>query len=216
MAESLSAANVAPAAVSTPAATAVADERAGWTRRRTILIVGAVVVIFVLTYIGAWYSAYHLTESYLASADAKYDEGEYLDALLGYEEFDRGQNRYVDFGGYMQIRRIWSDPYAQPVPAGVARANERINQIINEQLTIEDAEAFVQENVGQSNPYLGMIYLRLGELYEADGELRDAEDIYEDVPDSFPNEAELIERANANLARLQASETEKSEDEDNE
>jgi tetratricopeptide (TPR) repeat protein len=214
MAENLSSISVAPAAVSTPAATAAADQRAGWTTRRTIFIVGCAVVIFVLTYIGAWYSAYRLTESYLASADAKYDEGEYLDALLGYEEFDRAQNRYVDYGGYMQIRRIWADPYAQPVPDGVARANERINQIINEQLTIEDAEAFVQENIGRNNPYLGMIYLRLGELYEANGDLRDAEDIYEDFPDSFPNETALIERANANLARLEAAATEEPEEDE--
>jgi tetratricopeptide (TPR) repeat protein len=212
MAESLSSTNVAPAAVSTPGATAAADQRGGWTRRRTALLVGGAVVIFVLTYIGAWYSANRLTDTYLASADAKYDEGEYLDALLGYEEFDQAQNRYVDFGGYMQIRRIWADPYAQPVPEGVARANDRINEIINEKLTVEEAEAFVQENIGRPNPYLGMIYLRLGELYEENGDLRDAEDIYEDFPDSFPNEAALIERANANLARLEASE-ESEEDE---
>jgi tetratricopeptide (TPR) repeat protein len=214
MAENLSSTNVAPAAVSTPAATAAADERAGWTPRRTIFIVGGAITIFVLTYIGAWYTAYRLTETYLASADAKYDEGEYLDALLGYEEFDQAQNRYVDYGGYMQIQRIWSDPYAQPVPQGVSRANERIDQIINEQLTVEDAEAFVQENIGRPNPYLGMIYLRLGELYEANGDLRDAEDIYEDVPDSFPNETALIERANANLARLEASATEEPEEDE--
>ncbi len=50
-----------------------------------------------------------------------------------------------------------------------------------------------------------MIYLRLGELYEEAGDLRDAEDIYASFADLFPDEAALIARAQAHLARLQAA-----------
>ena len=64
----------------------------------------------------------------------------------------------------------------------------RIHETVYERLTIEDAEQFVQENIGRINPYLGIIYLHLGELYELDGQLRDAEDIYESIPNLFPNE----------------------------
>jgi len=63
----------------------------------------------------------------------------------------------------------------------------------------------VRENAGRNNPYLGMIYLRLGELYEEAGDTRDAEDIYASFADLFPDEAALIARAQQNLARLQAA-----------
>lgn len=54
---------------------------------------------------------------------------------------------------------------------------------------------------------MGIIYLRLGELYEADGRLRDAEDVYTSVPDLFPGDQGLIERARRNLERLQQQDT---------
>lgn len=190
---------VAPEAIPEPTLAAP-----GWTRRRTLIIIGGAILLFVGTYMLAWWSAYSLTLTYLRDADASFEAGNYMDALVGYETFDRAINRYIHHGGYMQVERIWADSYAQPVPDQVAHARERIDLIVNTLLTIEDAEQFVQENIGRSNPYLGMIYLRLGELYEADGRIRDAEDVYESFPDLFPQETALIERARANLERLQA------------
>ncbi len=176
-----------------------------WTRHRTVVIAGAVLLLFIGTYALAWLSAYNLTRGYLRDADASYAEGRYLDALVGHEEFDRATNRYINYGGYMHIERIWADRYAVPAPAEVAKAHERIDEIVGELLTIEDAEKFVRENAGRNNPYLGMIYLRLGELYEEAGDTRDAEDIYASFADLFPDEAALIARAQQNLARLQAA-----------
>jgi tetratricopeptide (TPR) repeat protein len=85
----------------------------------------------------------------------------------------------------------------------VAEARARIDEIIGERMTIAEAEQFIQENTGRANRYMGPVFLRLGELYEAEGDLRSAEDIYEEVPDLFPNEPNLIERAQAHLARLE-------------
>lgn len=177
----------------------------GWTPRRTLVILGAVVVLYVSTYALAWFSAYRLSLTYLSDANASFEAGNYLDALVGHKEFDRATNRYISYGGYMQIERIWADPYAQPAPPEIVQARGRIDEIVNGLLTLEDAEQFVRENAGRNNPYLGMIYLRLGELYEEAGKLRDAEDIYASFADLFPNEAALIARAQANLARLQAA-----------
>lgn len=172
-------------------------------RRRWLFLLAVLLVLVLGSYALAWYSAYGLSQSYLSDADASYDAGEYLNALVGYREFDEAQQKYVDRGGYMEVERIWGDQHAQPVPPDVARARERIDEIVNEWLTIEDAESFVQENIGRSNPYLALIYLRLGELYEAEGSERDARDIYESFADLFSNEAELTARAEANLARLE-------------
>lgn len=175
----------------------------GPSRTRVFILTVGVVIIFLLAYLLAWWSAYRLTQGYMDDADASYEEGRYLDALVGYEKYSPSKREYIEYGGYMQVQRIWSNDYAWPKPDAPAQAKQRVDEIIQQRLTLEDAELFVQENIGRSNPYMGMIYLRLGELYEADGRLRDAEDIYASIPDLFPNDADLIERARVDLENLQ-------------
>ena len=193
-----------PASQGTPAPAVATPRRARWWRMPLILL--AVAAIFVGTYFLAWWDSRRLTARYMADADASFEAGNYLEALAGHEVFDEAANKYVRRGGYGDVERIWRDPRARPVPAMAAQAAARIDEIINTRLTIAEAEQFVQENIGRTNPYMGIVYLRLGELYEADGDLRSAKDIYSEFGDLFPGEAELIERANANLARLQAQE----------
>lgn len=176
-------------------------------RSRTLILVGGAVILFFLSYLLAWGNAYRLSASYLKDADISYEEGRYLDALLGYQKFSPARQRYVQHGGYIQVQRIWENRYAWPKPDVVQRAQARINEILEHRLSIAEAEQFIQENIGRSNPYMGIIYLRLGELYEADGRLRDAEDVYASVPDLFPDDQALIERARRNLERLQQQDT---------
>lgn len=173
--------------------------------RRAITLFIGLIVVLVLSYVLAWFSAYRLSQGYLQDANASYDRGDYLDALVGYKEYDEAQKRYVDRGGYMEVERIWADRYAQPVPPDVMQARARIDEIVNQRLTIGDAESFVQANIGRSNPYLALIYLRLGELYEADGSTADARDIYESFSGLFPDASELVARAQQNLDRLESS-----------
>ena len=190
--------NIAPSATPTPTAPRIVGRRLFW-------LSGLLVAIVVFSYALAWLSAYRLSQGYLQDADSSYDSGEYLNALVGYREFDDQQQRYIDRGGYMEVERIWGDRYAQPVPPDVARARQRIDEIINERLAVGDAEAFVQQNIGRSNPYLALLYLRLGELYEADDRIGDATDIYSSFGDLFSNEVELAARAQQNLERLENS-----------
>jgi tetratricopeptide (TPR) repeat protein len=170
------------------------------------LLVLVIVLVFLATYALAWWDALRLTTGYAEDANASFDAGNYLEALAGYEEFDQERNEFVRRGGYGDVERIWRHSHARPVPGLVSEAESRIDEIINERLTIEQAEQFVQENIGRTNPYLGIVYLRLGELYEAEGDTRSAEDIYREIEDLFPNQPELIERANAHLARLASDE----------
>jgi len=170
--------------------------------RRFLILLGALALIFLATYLLAWWSAYRLSQTFLQDADRSYAEGRYMDALQGYEEYDSAARKYVQFGGYAQVERIWAGKYAVPAPSDPQRAQARVDEIINERLTTADAEQFVQENIGRNNPYVGPVYLRLGELYAADGQLSDAEDVFVSIPDLFPNDAALIERAQADLERL--------------
>ena len=158
------------------------------------------------TYAFAWYRAYRLSMRFMDNAAESFQAGEYLNALTGYDEFDEAADRYVYRGGYGQVALIWADPYAWPRPAALAEARARTDEIIRQRLTIDDAEAYIEENVGQRSPYLGRIYLRTGELYEEEGDADDAADVYEEVIDAFPGDAALVERATAHLERLEAAE----------
>jgi tetratricopeptide (TPR) repeat protein len=173
--------------------------------RGIMLGLAIVVVLFAATYALAWWRANRLTATFMADANTSYSAGNYIESLTGYEEFDSATNRYVTHGGYMQVAKIWADPRAWPVPGSVVQAQARIDEILSQRLTIEEAESFIQANIGKQNPYMGTIYLRLGELYEQDGDIQSATGIYEEIEELFPGEAALIERAKAHLARLNNS-----------
>jgi tetratricopeptide (TPR) repeat protein len=155
------------------------------------------------TYVLAWHRANSLSTQYLQDANASYQAGNYLEALMGYEKFDPEQNKYVVRGGYIQVEKIWASPYAWPKPANVAHAGTSIDELINQRLALAEAEQFIQMNIGKSNPYFGAVYLRLGELYEQAGDLAAARDVYESMEELFSNQPELIDRAQTHLARLE-------------
>ncbi len=170
--------------------------------KRLFLIPLIVLAFFAGTYIFAWLNAYRLTERFLADANAHYEQGEYLVALVGGEEFDPETRKYIKVGGYIDVEKIWSNPYSFPVPGAVEQARERTQETIYQYLTIAQAERYIQSNIGKPAPYFGEIYLRLGELYEQDGDLVAARDIYESIAELFPNRADLIELAEEHLQRL--------------
>ena len=170
---------------------------------RWLWILLVVLFVFAATYALAWFNANQLTTRFVRDADASFAAGNYLDALVGYEKFDEQTQEYVNYGGYLAVEKIWSNRYSWPQPAAVAHALARSQEIIQQRLTLEAAEQYIQANIGKPAPYFGEIYLRLGELYEEDGSVTDARDIYESIPDLFASRPDLIEQAQAHLARLQ-------------
>lgn len=194
--------NVTTGATAAPVAERTAAE-APFPWRRLLLVILGVLILFAATYALAWWDASRLANRYLADAEASVAAGNYLEALTGYQEFDEARQTYVQRGGYLQVERIWQHRDAWPVSPTYATARAQIDEIIDTRLTVAQAEQFVQQNIGRANPYLGLIYLRLGELYEAEGDTRAATDVYEEVADLFTNQPALVERAQANLARLE-------------
>jgi hypothetical protein len=184
-------------------ATEQAAERGGSRLARGVLIgVALVVVLFVSTYALAWFSASRLTASFMADADASYEAGNYIESLTGYEEFDPARNEYVTYGGYMKVLNIWASPNAWPKSASLERARARIDEVLEQHLTVAEAEGFIQANIGRQNPFMGPIYLRLGELYEEEGDIESARMVYDEIDELFPGQEELIARAEEHLARL--------------
>ncbi len=173
-------------------------------KRWLFIILLIIIGLFGANYLFGWFQALRLANRYYHDAEAAYARGDYLNALTGYKEFNPEQNKYVQRGGYQQVEHIWSHPNAWPRPEVYEHARARIQDIISQRMTIAMAETFVQVNIGKSNPYLGDVYLRLGELYEADGDPRSAIEIYREIAEFFPDRSDLIDLANDHLARLDA------------
>jgi tetratricopeptide (TPR) repeat protein len=171
--------------------------------RRVLLIALLIILVFAATYAVAWFNSYRLSARFISEAEASYSAGEYLNALVGYQEFNPQTNRYTTRGGYVKVEKIWSGTYSWPVPSPVQQARQRIDEIIRQRLTIPDAEEYIRANTGRPAPYFGEIYLRLGELYEGEGDLKSAIEIYESIPDLFKDRPDLIDQAKAHLDRLQ-------------
>jgi tetratricopeptide (TPR) repeat protein len=172
--------------------------------RRVLLITLGVLLVFAATYVYAWFNAYRLSARFTRDADESFEQGNYLKALVGYEDFDPLTNRYTNRGGYVKVERIWSHAYSWPLPPLLQNARQHTTEIINQQLTIADAEDYIRANTGRSALYFAEIYLRLGELYEADGDKRSASEIYQDVIELFPNRSDLTALAQDHLAQLEA------------
>jgi tetratricopeptide (TPR) repeat protein len=170
--------------------------------RGLLIWLALLLLLFVGAYSVAWFRAARLSASFMAHADASYAAGNYLESLTGYEEFDRELNRYVTYGGYMKVLNIWANGSAWPKPASTEQARARIDEVLQQHLTAEQAEGFIQANIGKQNPYMGTIFLRLGELYEEEGDIESARQVYDEVDELFPGEADLIARANERLAAL--------------
>ena len=195
-------ASIQPPSVS-PAAQpeAAASVRPGFLRR-ALLVASLAGLFFALSYALAWFNASRLSARFIQDADAAYDQGEYLESLVGAQRFDPQINEYVKQGGYLDVEKIWSSSYSWPAPSELERASQRTQEIVDQRLTIEMAEEYIRDNTGRSAPYFAEVYLRLGELYEQDGDQRSAIEIYRDVIDLFPGREDLVSKANEHFTRL--------------
>ena len=172
-------------------------------RKRFLLGLVILAVIFLVTYAFAWYNANQLATRFFDDAEASFNAGDYLRALVGYQNFDETTNKYINYGGYLNVEKIWSSRYSWPQPSYVQQAVKRSDEVIGQKLTVEQAEQYILENTGRPGaPYFAEIYLRLGELYEQNGDTEDAIDVYQSYASQFPNHKDLIEQAQQHLARL--------------
>jgi len=189
------------------AGTAAATARSARARfgKSFLLVLLILTAIFLITYVFAWYNANQLATRFFQDSGASFNAGDYLKALVGYQKFDNKTNKYTNYGGYLNVEKIWSSNYSWPQPAYVQQAVKRSQEIIGQKLTVQQAEQYIQENTGRpGTPYFAEIYLRLGELYEQNGDTKDAIDVYQSFASQFPNRADLIEQAQQHLANLKS------------
>ena len=168
------------------AETAAAAARARFGKR---ILIGLLIlaVVFLVTYALAWYNANLLATRFFQDSEASFTAGDYLKALVGYQQFDEKTNKYINYGGYLNVEKIWSSSYSWPQPPYVQQAVKRSQEIIGQKLTVQQAEQYIQENTGRpGTPYFAEIYLRLGELYEQNGDTKDAMDVYQSYRQPVP------------------------------
>jgi len=192
-----------------PATSDAAATAAAAARRRFVknLLLGLLILaaLFLVTYVLAWYNANQLASRFFQDSEASFNTGDYLKALVGYQKFDTATNKYINYGGYLNVEKIWSSPYSWPQPPYLQQAVQRSQEVISQKLTVQQAEQYIQENTGRpGTPYFAEIYLRLGELYEQNGDTKDAIDVYQSYASQFPNRPDLIEQARQHLAKLQS------------
>jgi tetratricopeptide (TPR) repeat protein len=172
--------------------------------KRFLLGLLLLVIVFVITYAFAWYNANQLTTRFFQDSEASYNSGNYLQALVGYQKFDEKTNKYTNYGGYLNVEKIWSNRFSWPQPPYVQQAVKRSQEIISQKLTVQQAEQYIQQNTGRpGTPYFAEIYLRLGELYEQNGDTKDAIDVYQSFASQFPGRKDLISQAQQHLQKLQ-------------
>ena len=82
-------------------------------------------------------------------SEASFKAGDYLKALVGYQKFDATTNKYINYGGYLNVEKIWSSPYSWPQPPYLQQAVQRSQEVISQKLTVQQAEQYIQENTGR-------------------------------------------------------------------
>lgn len=173
-----------------------------WGRKPAIVVL-AVVVLFAGNYACAWFNSYNLSRTYYRQAEVSYRAGRYIEALMGYKDYDEARGRRVFVGGYAQVVNIWEHPWALPRPAVYEEARAKVGEIIHQKFAREDAQLFLDRYLGRENPYLGEVMLRMAELCEEEGDEESALETYRLVISSFRANPALVERAKERAAVLE-------------
>ncbi len=177
-------------------------------RRKLAIIVIAIFVLFAGNYALAWFNSYNLSGTYYRQAGVSYQAGKYVEALMGYKDYDEASGRHVFVGGYAQVVNIWEHSWALPRPAIYAEAKAKVREIIHQKFTREDAQLFLDRYLGRENPYLGEVVLRMAELYLEEGDKESALETYRLIIDSFSTDPDLVEKAREQVAALENSKKE--------
>src|SRR5512146_975478 len=87
------------------AETAAAAARARFGKR---VLVGLLILaaLFLVTFALAWYNANQLATRFYQDAEASFKAGDYLKALVGFQKFDDKTNKYINYGGYLNVEKI--------------------------------------------------------------------------------------------------------------
>jgi len=151
-----------------PAAEAPAPAAKTGFAKKFLLGLLILAVLFLVTYTMAWYNADQLATRFFQDSEASYKTGDYLKALVGYQKFDNPTNKYINYGGYLNVEKIWSSYYSWPQPPYLQQARQRAQEIINH-VTAVAAESGIHFRMDRALRANTLLAHRLLWLAEASG-----------------------------------------------
>lgn len=170
--------------------------------KKFIIATISIIVGFILIYSLVWYETYQNSLNFYEQSTDNFEAGDYGLALKGGEEYDQELGAYAYTGGYEQVLAAWSNKWAIPKPSLYQKAEEKINEIIYEKLTAEEAYFIFQEHFRSSNRHLPEILIQSGKLYSENGEYSKAEEIFELAIKAFGRNEAIKKAAEEQLELL--------------
>jgi len=160
--------------------------------------------VIAMTYAWSWYESNSMSARYYQDALRKFNNGDYISALKG-EEFEKeDKSGYYFSGGFQQVVQIWEHPFACPRPDEYKLAGEKINEIIDEKITIEMGMEMFNRYFRQDNFYLGRVLLKTGERYYEKGEQDKAMDTYRMAREIFVLNEDIVKEADEKIMEIMA------------
>jgi tetratricopeptide (TPR) repeat protein len=152
--------------------------------RKVLITVGSLILVAIVIYVWSWEEVNIKTNKYYNDAIESYRSGDYITALKGKGSSGLETNS-ISKGGFQNVVQAWSAPYAAPKPAEYKESLGKIDELINQKLTIELGEKIYDKYVGIDDAYLPQVMVRVGDLYKEKGDLEKAKLWYNRVIDNY-------------------------------
>ena len=177
-------------------------KKAKWKHLIAPAVIAAVIAV---AYAQVWYESYKRAETYYDEAMGKYAAGQYVSALKGERTLSPDGKNYVFSGGFQQVLETWEHPFALPKPAVFKRAQAKIDEMIEEKMSVSDGEQAFKQFFRLDNRFLDRILIRVRDRYAEQGQKRDALDVYQTVLDAFPMNEHAAAEAKRKIEALGGS-----------
>lgn len=141
--------------------------------RKVLITIGSLILVSLVIYIWSWQEVNIKTNKYYDDAIKSYESGDYMAALKG-KGSSGLETSSISKGGFQNVVQAWSVPYAVPKPAEYNEALRKIDELINQKLTIELGEKIYDKYVGVDDTYLPQVMIRIGDMYKEKGDVEKA------------------------------------------
>ncbi len=130
-----------------------------------LAIVIIVFVIFSAGYLAAWQQVNSFAIESFKHSESMEKVGKYVDALNGYQIFDKKLRKYITWVGYVQISKMFEGFLVFSKPAVVQKAKKKIMHLISN-MSLSELERYFNMTVRSRNPYILYVTAELIKKYE--------------------------------------------------
>lgn len=139
-----------------------------------LILFGIVMLVILTAYISAWLGVYNFGKRYMKFAMKMESQGNLIKALEGYEEYDYGKNKYVDYAGYVRISVMFDTSTSFPKPKIASIAKKKVFKILSS-LSTDKLESYFRMVMRKEHPYRYHILAELINRFKRKGNLQKEE-----------------------------------------